>query len=424
MRTKTLPSISARRGAARLSAVWLIVAFVLLVIVGAFGFIAQDAASKAEKDAQTARQDAESAAERRSEANAELSARSAILGFTADAATIPSDVTAAQAALDDFKVAFPDMEPATTFELALPLAKSAYATLQNRLATQATRITELEGQVAAERTAKSEMEDTKDGEIRELRTQLTDLRDTTSSEIARLESANEDLRSEVNTKTGELTDAADAARASEKVAADTKALQKSEKLRFEKAINDIARRSEKADGEIAGASSEYGIGFINLTAADRLSEGTVFRIVSGRPGADATVAKGYAEVTNVGPRLSEIRIFDVVDPKGQPIVEGDKIFNPLYEPKSQRNAVLAGSIEGIYNKPELVQLFSEIGITVQNELSNTTDYLITGGPIFVDEEGEPLEEPLQVSDLAAYAEAKDRGVLIIPMRDVLQYFRR
>ncbi|MEC8512157.1 MAG: hypothetical protein VX015_08430 [Planctomycetota bacterium] len=424
MRTKTLPSISARRGAARLSAVWLIVAFVLLVIVGAFGFIAQDAASKAEKDAQTARQDAESAAERRSEANAELSARSAILGFTADAATIPSDVTAAQAALDDFKVAFPDMEPATTFELALPLAKSAYATLQNRLATQATRIAELEGQVAAERTAKSEMEDTKDGEIRELRTQLTDLRDTTSSEIARLESANEDLRSEVNTKTGELTDAADAARASEKVAADTKALQKSEKLRFEKAINDIARRSEKADGEIAGASSEYGIGFINLTAADRLSEGTVFRIVSGRPGADATVAKGYAEVTNVGPRLSEIRIFDVVDPKGQPIVEGDKIFNPLYEPKSQRNAVLAGSIEGIYNKPELVQLFSEIGITVQNELSNTTDYLITGGPIFVDEEGEPLEEPLQVSDLAAYAEAKDRGVLIIPMRDVLQYFRR
>ncbi|MEC8495120.1 MAG: hypothetical protein VXZ39_09365, partial [Planctomycetota bacterium] len=419
MRTKTLPSISARRGAARLSAVWLIVAFVLLVIVGAFGFIAQDAASKAEKDAQTARQDAESAAERRSEANAELSARSAILGFTADAATIPSDVTAAQAALDDFKVAFPDMEPATTFELALPLAKSAYATLQNRLATQATRIAELEGQVAAERTAKSEMEDTKDGEIRDLRTQLTDLRDTTSSEIARLESANEDLRSEVNTKTGELTDAADAARASEKVAADTKALQKSEKLRFEKAINDIARRSEKADGEIAGASSEYGIGFINLTAADRLSEGTVFRIVSGRPGADATVAKGYAEVTNVGPRLSEIRIFDVVDPKGQPIVEGDKIFNPLYEPKSQRNAVLAGSIEGIYNKPELVQLFSEIGITVQNELSNTTDYLITGGPIFVDEEGEPLEEPLQVSDLAAYAEAKDRGVLIIPMRDVL-----
>ena len=114
----------------------------------------------------------------------------------------------------------------------------------------------------------------------------------------------------------------------------------------------------------------------------------------------------------------------MVDPKGQPIVEGDKIYNPLYEPKSKRNAVLAGSIEGIYNKPELVQLFSEIGITVQDELSNTTDYLITGGPIFVDEDGEPLEEPLQVSDLAAYAEAKDRGVLIIPMRDVLQYFRR
>lgn len=424
MRTKTSPSISARRGAARLSAVWLIVAFVLLVIMGAYGFIAQDEAAKATKDAETARSEAAAAVERRSEAGAELSSRSALLGFTSDAATTPSDTTAAQAALDDFKAAFPDMEPAATFESALPLAKAAYGSLQQRLATQATRIAELEGQVQAERDAKSEMETAKNSEIRDLNSQLTDLRDTTSSEIARLESANEDLRGEVNTKTEELTAAADVARVANKTADDAKVLQASQNLRHVKEINDIRRRSEKADGEISGVSDKYPIGFINLTSSDRLSEGTVFRIVSGRPGADSSVAKGFAEVTNVGPTITEVRIFDVVDPKGQPIVSGDKIFNPLYEPKSKRNAVLAGSIEGIYNRPELVQLFSEIGITVQDELSNTTDYLITGGPIFVDEEGEPLEKPLEVTDLAIYAEAKDRGVLTVPMRDVLQYFRR
>jgi hypothetical protein len=171
-------------------------------------------------------------------------------------------------------------------------------------------------------------------------------------------------------------------------------------------------------------NSRFDLGVINLTAGDRLSEGTVFRIVSGRPNADASVAKGYAIVTDVGPEVSEVRLFDIVDPLGQPIVAGDKLYNPLYEPKAKRDAVLAGTITGIYNEEELRLLLDEIGINVQDRITNTTNYLITGGPIFMDEDGEPLEEPLAVEELPEYTEALNRGIVVIPMSDVTQYFRR
>ena len=90
----------------------------------------------------------------------------------------------------------------------------------------------------------------------------------------------------------------------------------------------------------------------------------------------------------------------------------------------QRNAVLAGNISGAYNEAELRTLFSEIGINVQSEISNATDFLITGGPVFNDEDGEPLDTPMPVDQLPVYGEARDLGVEIVSMRDVLQYFKR
>ena len=41
-------------------------------------------------------------------------------------------------------------------------------------------------------------------------------------------------------------------------------------------------------------------------------------------------------------------------------------------------------------------LLEDIGITVQNKLDLTTNYLIVGGPLFYDEEGEPVEDPIHV----------------------------
>ena len=227
----------------------------------------------------------------------------------------------------------------------------------------------------------------------------------------------------MNSSTDRITEVEDEKRATERSLEEEQRNTQSLRGQWTKTRNDIRKRSEKPDGEISAVLPDWGVGFINLASSDRLSEGTVFRIVSGKPGTDLSSAKAYARVVSVGPEFSEVKIYDVAD-QYQPVVAGDMIFNPLFEAKGERNAVLAGSISGTYNEPELRLLFDEIGINIQNEISNSTDFLITGGPLFVDDDGEPLEEPMQVDQLPVYGEARDQGVTIVPIRDVLQYFER
>ena len=424
MRTKTSLPISSRRGAARISAVWMIVVIVLLFVALGYAYIAQDDASAVQNNYNRALADKVEADNRFEKSAGEMASRSNILGFTTDAATIPSNVDAAKGALDAAKSAFPDMGGVDTFEAALPEMTKAYQAKVAQIGELQKSIDTLTGQLSAERASKAEIETAKDGIIATLNQEKTDLEDSLKSEITRLEDATAEQRSKLDGKTTEVTQLSDNVRMSARALEESKKSAASQQANVNRILNDISKRSEKADGEISAVLSAYDMGIINLAASDRLSEGIVFNIVSGRPGADITKPKAKCRVTNVGVKFSEVEVYDVADPLGQPVVQGDLLFNSLYEPKGERNAVFAGNITGSYNKPELLLLFKEIGINVQNEISNTTNFLIVGGPMFVDEEGEPLEEPLQPESLPIYTEAVDRGVTIIPVRDVLQYFRR
>ena len=424
MRTKTSLPISSRRGAARISAVWMIVAIVLMFVALGYAYIAQDDAAAVQNSYQQAVADKAEADSRFEESAGKIADRSRILGFTTDAATIPSNVEAAQSALAAAKDVFPDMGGVETFEQALPEMTKAYQAKLAQIAELNASIDNLTTQRDAERTAKTELAAEKDALIATLTQEKTDIEDSLKSEVSRLEDATAELRSKNDSKVAEVTQLSDNVRMSARALDESKKAATSQQANINRTLNDIKRRSEKADGEISAVLSEYSMAIVNLSASDRLSEGVVFNIVSGRPGADVTSPKAKCIVTNVGTKFSEVEIFDVQDPLGQPVVQGDKIFNSLYEAKGERNAVFAGSITGSYNKPELLLLFKEIGINVQDQLSNTTNFLIVGGPMFVDEEGEPLEEPLQPESLPIYTEAVDRGVAIIPVRDVLQYFRR
>lgn len=415
---------SRNRGAARLSAIWVIMAAVIALLMSVFAFIAQDAATKAEEAQKSAEADAVAARAEVVALNREQRPVSEQLGFTDDAITQISDAQAAKALLDQAKASFPDTDAVETYEDILPVAIQAYQTKLGVIGEKDQRISDLESQLKAEREARTAAVSEKDSTIRDLQQQLTDTTSTKDSEIARLESANESLTQQVNSLTDERVAAADAQRDAERLANRTQSNLDAERIRINGILADIEARSEKHDGIITAVDERLGIGFINLGAGDRLSENTVFRIVSGVPNADQEGAKAYAIVTDVGPEISEVRIYDVADPVGQPVVYADKLYNPLYEPKGERNAVLIGTISGIYNREEAVNLLAEIGITVQDEISETTNYVITGGPLFVDDDGEPLEEPKAVSDLPEYAEAVDRGLVVIPMRDVTQYFRR
>ncbi|MEM8712595.1 MAG: hypothetical protein AAGG01_16705, partial [Planctomycetota bacterium] len=357
MRTKTSLPISSRRGAARISAVWMIVVIVLLFVALGYAYIAQNDASIVQRTANTAVQEKAAAEKLFTEARTDLSARSEVLGFTTDFATVPSNVDAAKAALEAAKAAFPDMGGVETFEAALPEMTKAYQAKVAQIATLQKSIEELNGKVSAERTAKSELESAKDEIIATLNQEKSDLEDSLKSELARVEDAKSDLNSKLDSKTSELTAKADEARLSARAVEETQKAAASAKANTTRRLNDIKRRAEKADGEISAVLSAYEMGIINISASDRLSEGTVFNIVSGQPGADASKPKAKCLVTNVGVKFSEVEIFDVVDPLGQPVVQGDKLFNSLYERKGQRYAVFAGNITGSYNKPELMLLF-------------------------------------------------------------------
>ena len=103
---------------------------------------------------------------------------------------------------------------------------------------------------------------------------------------------------------------------------------------------------------------------------------------------------------------------------------GDVIYNPLYDPRGGRNAVLVGRFSGTYNQAELEALLSEINISIQSKLDKTTDFLIAGSEIYADENGDPLEEPMQPSETAVYKEAEAMGVQIVPVKIVRDFFRR
>ena len=121
--------------------------------------------------------------------------------------------------------------------------------------------------------------------------------------------------------------------------------------------------------------------------------------------------------------MSEVKVYDIRD-RFDPPTKGDVIYNPLYDPTGLRNAVLVGRFSGSYNEKELRALLEGININLQAKLDKTTDYLIVGAELYVDEEGEPLDDPLQPSDLPTYKEAEAMGVRIVPLKLVTDYFRK
>lgn len=64
-----------------------------------------------------------------------------------------------------------------------------------------------------------------------------------------------------------------------------------------------------------------------------------------------------------------------------------------------------------------------MAITVQAGLSHDTDYLIVGAELYVDENGEPLENPLPPSDLPVYKDAEAQGTQIVSIKDLRNYFK-
>jgi hypothetical protein len=179
----------------------------------------------------------------------------------------------------------------------------------------------------------------------------------------------------------------------------------------------IQKQPDLPDGEIITVSDKLPLAWIDIGANDRLARGTRFRIQSAGP---RPIQKGWAQVTRLEPGTAEVELFDV--DVYSPVVAGDVILNPVYARTGERHAVLAGRFSNP-SVAELTALLARMGIVVQSEIDLETDYLIVGNAIYTDEDGEPLDEPLQPTELEVYRQAEGQGgINIVPLSRLRGYF--
>lgn len=414
---------SARRGAARVSIAWLITMVVLFFVALLFAYVGLDGQARAETAEEAALAERQIADDRLTEESKQLSDLSRAVGFyDTSAATPRSDLDAIAAALAQAKTTFTDMkDDVKTLADALPRAEAAYIARGRELTTLRDHKNTLDSEKATLQASLQEALRQKDQQIADLQRQVNDQ----GANAAQKQTELENRIAALNTQRNELDAELRAARATG--AEDLRGLQdelttlqvrlaaQGDKLRF-------LAEGDSPDGEILAVSKDLGLGWVNVGAKQRLAPGTSFSVVSGKVG--STRIKAMATVTKVVADSAEVS-FSAVSDRFDPPVAGDKVFNPLYDPRGQRNAVLAGRFAGQWNEAQLKALLSEMGITVQEELGLDTDYLIVGSELYADPQtGEPLEEAMPVSELAVYKDAEAKGVLILPIRDLRNYFLR
>jgi hypothetical protein len=409
---------SSRRGAARVSAVWTIVAFVLFFVALGFAYVASDDAAILRRQLNETTAAKAAADEANSQEIKKWNEVSTLLGYRGDSTSVPSNLEAARAALEQVKTAFPNTDGVKTFQDLLPLTQTAYASVLGQLDVQTKAAADLQSQVRQGGVALNDVRREKDTTISSIRSELTDAQTNATTEIATLERDKTNLQQERNRLDVSVKERQTELAALDKKIQETEAQYQSYVRNKTRELNDIRRASQRPDGEVLAVSEALGQVWINLGAVDRLSEGTSFRITGTNP-ADVI---GFIEVIEVEPTRSICKITSLTN-KFNPIVPTHHIWNDLYEAKGHRYAVLAGRFDGVWNEKEIRILLDEIGITVQNEIDINTDFLIAGAAKAVEnDDGEQVME--QVADTTVYKDAVSRGLTILSIRDIEQYFRK
>jgi hypothetical protein len=410
-----------QRGAIRVSIIWLVV-FLVLFFVGCFlAYSAYGEAAAARTEADNARKATEAAKTAEAEATKKVVELSRAVGwYDVNVASSRTDLNAMKAGFDDFRAAFPDMgADVKTLADALPKAKEAYGQRQRDIALLTDAKSAVESEKSTLEAGLRAASQQKDEEIANLRRQMADEANNATQRQTELESRVAALNTQRTELDSQLRDARNQIEANrrqfeqDKQAWETRTRSVAKALRFQNS-------PEEPDGKILSVSKDLAVAWIDVGANQRLARGTRFRVVDG--GTGSTRLKGWAEVTQVKPSMAEVVLYDVVD-RFDPIVSGDIVYNPLYDPKTERNAVLCGRFSGQFNETDLKLLLSNMAIKVQPSLNADTDYLIVGSELYIDENGQPLENPLSPTELPVYKEADSQGVQMVSIKQLREYFK-
>jgi len=411
-----------RRGAAPGALIWIVVLliafFVSLGVAIVSGNDAEDL--RAERDAAiTAREDARAQLDLELVKVRELSK---VLGFfDTTAASERSEQDVAKEALETFKSSYSDMgATVTTFEDATKLSVPEYRARGVEIGQLKSRVTDLEAQVSSKTAAMDALRAEKDALIASSASKLRDAEQAAADRQTDIEGQLANVRTSLTDSESKLrkarSDIENMTRTfdQERSTMQARAEEQGRKLAF-------LKEPEAADGEVLAVNEDLGLAWVNIGQKHRLQRGTRFRIVDGTPGDDRV--KAWCKVTRVEESMAEVLISDQADPYDPPVV-GDIVYNPVYDPISVRNASLVGRFSGTWNEKELRLLLAEVGINVQDDVDKATDYLIVGSAIYMDEDGEPLEEPRNPSEEAVYSNAVSMGVQIVPIKQIREYFLR
>ena len=411
-----------QRGAARISAVWMIVVIVAFFVAVGVAFVAFDEAGKIDGELANVRAQLQESNTRYDTERTLRRDQSEIIGyFDETAASASADPEAMKQGLTSLRDAFPDIDPSIkTFQGAVPVVIQSYTARGQRIRDLEAQVTQLQGEVAAKDKTVREVTSAKDQELAQARSQIQDLEQAMADQKTTLEKQVSSQRAEVSDRDSKLKEALSELDEKTRTFSRERETDRTRMADMSNKLKPILRTPEASDGNVLAVSKDLALAWIDRGAHDRLARGTLFRVVSGEVG--SSKVKAWAEVTRVEADMAEVRIFDQTDPFDPPVA-GDTVYNPVYDPTGIRYAVLAGRFSDP-NEAEISALLREIGIVVQPALDLTTDFLIVGQELYTDPETlEPLEEPLQPSELAVYKDAVANGLAIIPIKDIRQYFR-
>lgn len=135
------------------------------------------------------------------------------------------------------------------------------------------------------------------------------------------------------------------------------------------------------DGTIIAARNGVRTAFINLGKKDLLQPDTIFRIKNPKN----DIVKGYAKVIRVEQEKAEVELSGIIDPIGDYVREGDRLYNDLYTPGMSRTIYLMGRFSAPYNKDTLSSLLTNLGNRVVHKMGPGVDTVIVGNNLPTEE---------------------------------------
>lgn len=361
------------RGASQVSVLWLILVMIVALAMAVTAWVQSTAVTTAQEEIKKLRSDVAEREKTVDSVRQRYRAVSAKVGFVGEGSP-ETEVDPLTKALDDSSKALGGGATAQD------ILKNAQAELAKSKAETEQR----DQRIASLQTELKTANDSRETARSELQKQIDDLdrrsKDQTASDAAKITN----LETQRDEKAKAAKDAADQLTAlQEKLDKEVASRQKELDLVAAKNADlntklMFTRVPPSPKGSVVEVSKALPIGYIDLGNESRIQQGMRFQVVD-YDSDHKFRTKGWAEVTKVDNKMSEVRL--ETRNSLSPIVRGDLLLNPLFDPSGMRKAVLVGRFPiSAGGKQGVEARLKDLGITIQDKVDATTDYVILGQP--------------------------------------------